>query len=128
MRLCRRKTLIGCALVSAMFLVLYYVNPEHVIWMPKCPFHLLTGLQCPSCGSQRAVHQLLHGHLREAWRYNPFLVVSAPYAGALMLSGWSAPTQKLFRIKQFCLGNVVVYGYLTLMVIWWVFRNISTVW
>ena len=112
-------------LILIIVLVLYYVNPEQAIWMPKCPFHLLTGLQCPSCGSQRAIHQLLHGHLEEAWRYNPFLVVSMPYAGALMLSVWAVPTQKMFRLKQLCLGNVVVYGYLALMVIWWIFRNIS---
>ena len=33
---------------------------------PRCPFLLLTGLYCPGCGSQRAVHALLHGQVARA--------------------------------------------------------------
>src|SRR5271166_1474676 len=46
---------------------------------PPCPFRYLTGWYCPGCGSLRAIHQLLHGNLREAWAMNPLTVVLLPF-------------------------------------------------
>jgi hypothetical protein len=45
-----------------------------------CPLLLLTGLSCPACGAQRAVHSLAHGDLSAAWGANPLLVALAPVA------------------------------------------------
>ena len=42
-------------------------------------FHKTTGLLCPGCGALRALHQLLHGHLAAAFRFNPVLIVSLPF-------------------------------------------------
>ena len=47
---------------------------------PKCTFKLLTGWDCPGCGSQRALHALLHGHIADAWGYNPFIFFAVPAA------------------------------------------------
>ena len=49
-------------LTAAIFLYSEFDPAGSVFW-PKCPFHLLTGLECPGCGSQRAVHSLLNGDL-----------------------------------------------------------------
>ena len=54
--------------LSGLYLV-FRCNPENSWWMPKCPFFVLTGLQCPSCGNTRALHALLHGHITEALAY-----------------------------------------------------------
>ena len=35
-------------------------------------------LDCPGCGSQRALHELLHGNLTSALRLNAFVVCSLP--------------------------------------------------
>lgn len=62
--------------------VLYFlVDPGESALMPKCLFKTLTGLDCPGCGSQRALHSLLHGHLGEALRMNALLVVMLPLIG-----------------------------------------------
>lgn len=45
---------------------------------PRCWFNALTGLQCPGCGSQRAIHALLHGRVAEAWHYNAALFFALP--------------------------------------------------
>jgi len=45
---------------------------------PRCPLNLLTGLYCPGCGSQRATHALLHGHLGQAASLNLLAVLSLP--------------------------------------------------
>ncbi|MFV0506503.1 MAG: DUF2752 domain-containing protein [Bacteroidales bacterium] len=40
---------------------------------------MLTGYQCPGCGSQRALHQLLHLNIDEALKLNALFVVGLPY-------------------------------------------------
>jgi hypothetical protein len=42
---------------------------------PHCLFLALTGHPCVTCGATRAAIQFLHGHLYEAWRWNPLLFV-----------------------------------------------------
>jgi hypothetical protein len=58
--------------------VLFCFDPSRSAFYPVCLFHKTTGLLCPGCGSLRALHELLHGHLATAWRFNPLLVGSLP--------------------------------------------------
>lgn len=50
-----------------------------------CPFHQLTGLPCPTCGTTRATFALLSGHPVEAWRLNPFMVTAGLVCGSLLI-------------------------------------------
>jgi hypothetical protein len=59
-------------------LVLFCFDPRRYHFYPVCYFHQITGLLCPGCGGLRALHQLLHGHLVTAFRFNPALLVSLP--------------------------------------------------
>jgi hypothetical protein len=104
--------------------ILFGVNPESVSFMPRCLFHSLTGWDCPACGTQRALHQLLHLHLREGFAYNPFLVISMPYLSLLVLCQWFNIDGKLDRLKRVCHHPVLVNIYLLLLIVWWIFRNI----
>jgi hypothetical protein len=65
-------------------LVLFYFEPGKYPFYPLCPFHTLTGLNCPACGSLRAVHQLSHGNILAAFHFNPLLVVSLPFVGIFL--------------------------------------------
>jgi hypothetical protein len=58
--------------------ILFHFDPARAAIFPVCTFHQFTGLDCPGCGSLRAMHQLLHGQLREALRLNAFVVLSLP--------------------------------------------------
>lgn len=62
---------------------LYVWNPAKHAAFPPCPFHYLTGLYCPGCGSLRALHGLLHGRLVEAISLNPLMVLSIPVVGIM---------------------------------------------
>lgn len=63
-----------------LFSGLYFLyNPMGYAFFPKCPFYEITGLYCPGCGSQRAFHALLHGHLLQAAGYNLLAVLSLPF-------------------------------------------------
>jgi len=43
-----------------------------------CLFRALFGVRCPGCGMTRALSCALHGRWRDAWRYNPLVVVVLP--------------------------------------------------
>jgi hypothetical protein len=74
----------GCAALLGAA-VLFWFDPTQHTFYPACAFHQATGLLCPGCGSTRAMHQLLHGHLVAALHFNAFFVCSLPLLGWLGL-------------------------------------------
>lgn len=58
--------------------VLFLFDPSRNGFYPLCMFHRLTGWNCPGCGGLRATHQLLHGHIGEALRFNALVVLAVP--------------------------------------------------
>ena len=58
--------------------ILFHFDPEKTWFYPACRFHQMTGLDCPGCGSQRALHALLHGQVLRALHDNLLLVLSLP--------------------------------------------------
>ena len=63
------------AVIVAVFAQFYDPGTTHLV---VCPFHYVTGLHCPGCGSMRSVHAMAHGHILEAIGYNPLLWVFVP--------------------------------------------------
>ena len=75
-----RWKFVALALAAAPCVVLLLVrNPEDSGLFPPCPFRALTGYHCPGCGTLRALHQLLNGHLLAAIDYNPMTVFFLPF-------------------------------------------------
>jgi len=69
----------GAFVLCAIGVSIYFVfDPTKVSIFPPCIFHQMTGLDCPGCGAQRALHQLLHGNLLAALRLNAMFVLSLP--------------------------------------------------
>ena len=67
-------------------MVLYYLlDPAQTHIFPTCYFHEATGLDCPGCGGQRALHQLLRGHVAEAFHLNALLFALLPLGLWLLL-------------------------------------------
>lgn len=120
------KRIVGCFLIiiSIVCLEIVYFRyaPEETSWFPPCVFHRLTGLDCPSCGNQRALHALLHGEIRTALHYNLFLVAALPY-GILLGSTLLIRNERTRRIQRRLLSNRMVTVYLTLYFVWGVLRN-----
>jgi len=94
----RRSVILG-SLAVAGAAILYRFDPTTAGFFPPCLFRLLTGLQCPGCGTTRALHHLLHGDVAGAFSLNPMLFVAVPFAGAATASrrlathpvtGWAA--------------------------------------
>lgn len=81
-RLTAIVALIAALVIGAVAALVYFVlDPTKVAIFPTCLFHQVTGWDCPGCGAQRALHQLLHGHLIAAIRLNAMFVVSLPLFG-----------------------------------------------
>lgn len=101
-----------------------FVDPAQCVWAPKCVFHTLTGLQCPGCGFSRAMHALLHGHVWQALAYNYFMVLSVPYAIAVMVATYYPDFVLVRRFGRMVLGRVAIYLYIALFFLWWIVRNL----
>ncbi len=105
-------TLAGAVVIAG---ILWRFNPMHHAFYPRCALYVTTGLQCPGCGGLRAMHQLLHGNLRQALSLNPVAVLALPFAAfysvRLMLSHWQGGTITLpFRNQPYVwavLGGLV---------------------
>jgi Protein of unknown function (DUF2752) len=65
------------ALAAGAVGVVAVVDPNQPGHYPTCPFLWLTGLQCPGCGSLRAVHALAHGDIPVAVGLNVLTVLAA---------------------------------------------------
>ncbi len=52
-----------------------YFNPATGALFPACPFHALTGLNCPGCGLTRGFHAFFQGDVLTALHFNALLPV-----------------------------------------------------
>lgn len=108
-----------------MLAVVYAVfDPASADFFPACPFHAFTGLLCPGCGSQRALHHLLNFEIQAAYSLNPLLIIALPYIilGAI-LDHYPHPTSKMLQLRQFFFGRTAIYIILFVIVAFWIIRN-----
>lgn len=116
------------------------VDPESSSLFPKCPFHLLTGLECPGCGSQRAIHSLLNGKIGQALHYNLLVVIAIPYLGLLASleilrhillhanvsdktrSKWTALVSKTVSVLYHGRAPWII---LSVVLLFWIVRNLT---
>ena len=105
--------------------VLFLFNPAETGVFPRCPFLMLTGYECPGCGSQRAIHALLHGDIIKAWDYNPLLVIAVPYIILGFIAELSFRRSRLMRtVRDRLYSGRAVWIVLTVIIIYWIGRNV----
>ena len=121
-----RRSVIAIVAVAAVVVVGVVIystfDPSASRWFPRCPFLMLTGLKCPGCGTQRAIHALLHGDVLSALHFNALLPVSIPL---LLLYGYA----ELVRTRKPRFYNRVnsvtaILAVLVVVIVWWIVRNI----
>ena len=111
---------VTCILAAA---ALYYIKRDNAPWLPPCPFHWLTELYCPGCGSSRAILRMLHGDITGAIAANVLVVVCVPAVAIMVVSNactaitgrmpgmWRLPAWGAWAV---CIGIVA----------FWVLRNL----
>jgi len=101
----------------------YYVNPNKVNFLLKCPLYTTTGIYCPGCGSQRATHALLHLNFIEMFKQNLlyfFAIILLIYHFGIYL------INKFFNKQYRSILNYpkVPVIILIIVIIFWVLRNL----
>lgn len=103
-------------------LVYFFISPAASPLFPKCPFYMATGLLCPGCGAQRAVHSLLHLDFVSAWHYNAFLVLNIPIVALLGIAEYYRLRKPVFYAKIH--QARFIWLYFIGVIVWSVMRNI----
>ena len=114
---------IGLSVIAVALVVLYMGNPVSESWPLKCLLYLFTGWQCPLCGSQRAIHEMLHGNVVEAWNYNPALWLVLPYFG-IWAAGAAMPSLEEHKFVRWARKDGALAMVAVALLLWGVMRNL----
>ena len=112
----------GIMLISA-FCIYFAFNPEETEIFPPCPFHYLTGYDCPGCGSQRALHSILHLKLYKAATYNPLMVLFIPYITIGLYMNYLGGKDRFPRTRKFLFGSTAIKVIFVIIILYWIGRN-----
>ncbi|HMM01651.1 MAG: DUF2752 domain-containing protein [Dysgonomonas sp.] len=119
------RRLLGIAILLVAGGIIYYLfSPGESSLFPKCPFHTITGLDCPGCGSQRAVHHLLHLQIKDAFTSNPLLIVAIPYILTYTYLEYLGGKEKYPRVRQSLYSRKAIYAVLLVIILFWIGRNL----
>jgi len=106
--------------ILALGVIYYLFDPSASIIFPKCPVMSITGYPCAGCGSQRAIHALLHLDLQEAIRYNLLVILFIPILGILLFSSiFRERFPKLYLITH---HHYIAFAVLIVIILWWILR------
>ena len=115
---------IGIVIALLTMLSLYFfINPSSSGFFPKCPFLSLTGLYCPGCGSQRAIHNLLNGNIITGIRHN-YLLLLVVAVLSYQLIVFIANTYYKKSIRNLLHKSSITKTILILVLAFWVLRNL----
>jgi hypothetical protein len=105
-------------------LFLFFFNPASPAnqFFPKCPFRMVTGFQCPGCGSTRAFYQLLHLHPIAAFKLNPMVILMLPFVVYGFLGFTRSAITGKPRRRVF-IPPIYLWAWLGLLISFWIFRN-----
>ncbi len=119
----RRSTVIAIwSLLAAGAAYLFAFEPGRTGFFPICMFRFLTGYQCPGCGSTRALHQILHGHLVAAFMLNPLFLIALPFIFYAFLR-YTIMVLRGGVPRPNALPASYIYAIFFVVVSFWIFRN-----
>ncbi|MEO0404969.1 MAG: DUF2752 domain-containing protein, partial [Bacteroidota bacterium] len=58
---------------------LFIHDPQESDAFISCPIYSVSGYECPGCGSQRAIHDVMHFRLVDAFKHNAMVLLMLPY-------------------------------------------------
>jgi hypothetical protein len=114
---------LGIVAVLVVLGVIYWLFDPSDGNFPKCPFFLVTGLKCAGCGSQRALHDLLHLDIIGAWQHNRMLVLALPYVLVGLFLEYAVPRHKYLQARKWYQGQFIIWFWFVVLVTWSVVRN-----
>lgn len=103
----------------------FSISPNSIDFLLQCPLYKSTGVYCPGCGSQRALHNLLHGDFLFALQNNLMFVlglIGLLYHYGIQLSNHILKT----NVKSVFENKKVIFLVIGILVLFWVLRNLSS--
>ncbi|HPE77483.1 MAG TPA: DUF2752 domain-containing protein [Draconibacterium sp.] len=115
---------IGLLIAFVGLAVLFFIlDPAKHNIFPRCIFNSITGYYCPGCGSQRAIHSLLHFDIAGVVSYNflfipAFLLIIYHYLHPILKQffGWKLPNIFYFKSTPW-----IIFGF---VIAFWILRNL----
>ncbi len=71
-------------IIIFIFISYYFINKYTGFGIP-CPFHIITGWDCPGCGITRCLFAIFELHFKEAFNYNPLVFIYLPFIAGYFL-------------------------------------------
>ena len=107
------KFIVGI-LVLLLVSLYYFFNPTVSNFFPKCPFYIMTGLFCPGCGSQRAIHDMMHLNIFEAINHNSLMFFTFTFGIGLYLYSKKKFSDLIYHPKSplIIFGIIFLFGVL----------------
>ena len=111
-------------LILGLAVLFFLIDPSKTSLFPRCTFNALTGYYCPGCGSQRAIHSLLHLDIAGVISYNflflpAILAVVYHYLYPLLNKkfGWRLPNILYKKATPWVIFVIVL--------LFWLLRNLT---
>ncbi len=117
---------LGVVVGASVLAIFYHFDPSKFGFFPRCWLHSYTGLHCPGCGGQRAVHALLHGDIVAACRYNLMLMLVGPYLAWVGAMDLSRRARRLPPPIPGAQNNRKLWVFFTAMILFGILRNIPS--
>lgn len=111
-------------LLSGVIALFYFkVFPNEIGFILRCPLYDTTGVYCPGCGSQRAIHNLVHGNFLAALKQNIMLILGGL---ALLYHYGIVLSNSIFKtnFKSILNNKKVLLIALAILLLFWILRNI----
>ena len=119
------RIIIAIALAAVAIVVFFLFSPEESDnFFPKCIFKSITGLDCPGCGSQRAIHHLLHLDFKMAFLRNPLAVTMIPYIFVGILFEYFGLKERFPKARNILFGYWAASILLIIVIAYWIGRNL----
>lgn len=119
-----KKFVILCAsavAVAALIFLYGSFDPE-CGFFPACPFKAATGYDCPGCGSQRAIHAILHGRIADAWGHNALMVTLVPISA--IIASVELKRDRISYLHGFVTSKKVTVTLILTIIVWTICRNL----
>jgi len=121
-------TIIAAIIIVALAVVMVVVyrdnNPLESRMFPKCGFYVATGYKCPGCGSQRALHYLLNGEIKESFRQNPLFHVGVFYVLTVLILKTPLFFPRRKKLLYALTGFYACVLWLVGIIAFWILRNV----
>ena len=119
----RRSAALKVFAVLAVAGFLYVHDPSRLPGWVHCPFHALTGLFCPGCGTLRALHALMHGQVGRAFGLNALTMTLLPFVAYPFLSTVLLALRGR-GLRRVLLPDACVWLLVAAILVFWVLRNL----